>query len=188
MTILERVLCKLFHHIDIEEGGKVYLRRWFIYPRYPQMKKLEPRIYLHKFHNGDNLRDPHNHPWRFTSIILKGGYWEHSLNPEWQRLRAKGLVATAYQTPRTVRKWYGPGSILRRGAKWTHAVELPLKLNEEALEFGLQVETDEPIPCWSLIKTGVKEQTWGFFTEKGFCNHRDYKNGVCWCHEGEEKK
>ena len=63
MTILERVLCKLFHHIDIEEGGKLYLRRWFIYPRYPQMKKMEPRLYLHKFHSGDNLRDLHDHPW-----------------------------------------------------------------------------------------------------------------------------
>lgn len=198
MTILERVLCKLFHHTDIGENGDLYLRRWFIYPRYPEFKKMEPRVYLHKFHRGDNTRDLHDHPWRFTSIILKCGYWEHSFNPEWQRWkslenrsshggRLRGWKRA--EPPKTIRKWYGPGSILRRGAKWAHAVELAEDTHYIQRDSGeIRHQWKAGRTAWSLIRTGIKERSWGFHTIKGFCNHRHYKNGVYWCHEGEEKK
>lgn len=33
-------------------------------------------VYLHWIHEPDSDRDPHDHPWNFTSIILKGSYTE----------------------------------------------------------------------------------------------------------------
>lgn len=33
-------------------------------------------VYLHDIHEADGDRDPHNHPWAFLSIVLRGGYTE----------------------------------------------------------------------------------------------------------------
>jgi len=33
-------------------------------------------IYLHDIHEDDGDRDPHNHPWSFISIVLRGSYME----------------------------------------------------------------------------------------------------------------
>jgi hypothetical protein len=36
-----------------------------------------PRVYVHKFLRSDDERAPHNHPWWFVSLVLKGRYLEH---------------------------------------------------------------------------------------------------------------
>jgi hypothetical protein len=162
--MIEKLLCKLFPYVDIKRLGEstVYLRRWFINPRVPDDKKLTPRIYLHKFYRGDEDPHLHNHPWAYRTLILKGGYWEVSFNPEWLKLKAKGLHKIALQTPQTVRKWYGAGTFMRRGAQWTHQVKLP-----------------EGKTAWTIVFTGKREHSWGFITDKGLCNHRYYHNGEC---------
>jgi hypothetical protein len=33
-------------------------------------------IYLHDIYEPDAARDPHNHPWSFVSIVLRGSYTE----------------------------------------------------------------------------------------------------------------
>src|SRR5262245_13303083 len=33
-------------------------------------------VYLHDIHEDDGDRDPHNHPWSFLSIVLRGHYRE----------------------------------------------------------------------------------------------------------------
>jgi hypothetical protein len=143
------------------------------------------------------VRDLHDHPWKFRSIILWGGYWEHSYNPEWKRWHAldnkkddmiqnvndltqkqffalvtDGLVkGTNTEPPKTIKKWFGPGSYLRRGAAWTHAVELSKDAN------GVD------IPCWSLVRTGIKERSWGFHTIAGWCHWKQYHSGACVCYD-----
>jgi hypothetical protein len=168
--MIEWILNKLFRRIDImgREDGEIYLRRWFIYPRYKEFKKLEPRVYLHKFYNGYHDRHLHDHPWSFSSLILKGGYWEHSFNPEWKKWETH--MKQENEPEKTRKKWYGPGSLLRRGARWTHSVELPTKKGKT-------------VPCWTLIWTGVKERSWGFHTDSGWCKHDKYEHGICWCYE-----
>ena len=88
--MIQWILNKLFNKVDIRVNGEpdapIYLRRWFIYPRKPKDLAMVPRVYLHRFYTGDNVRDLHDHPWPFTSLILKGGYWEHSI----QSTLAKG--------------------------------------------------------------------------------------------------
>lgn len=170
MTIIERILCKLFNHIDITDGGEVYLRRWFISPRNPKDSKQWSRLYLHKFCKSDNLRDLHDHPWPYRTFILTGGYWEHSFNPEYRKSEhIEPFIKSAFN--KTRKKWYGPFSSFKRGAKWTHAVELK----------------DER-PAWTLFMTGPKERSWGFHTDKGWCWHNHYHNGVCWCYDGPPSK
>lgn len=187
--MIEWLLNKLFHRIDINgrEDGEIYLRRWYIYPRRPQFKKLEPRLYLHKFYNGDRDRDLHDHPWHFSSLILWGGYWEHSWNPFWKKWKADKFLQMTIQEPeKYVRKWYGPGSFLRRGAKWSHKVELKTEPPKIVGEHGSYAIVRENIPCWTIVWTGVKERSWGFHTDNGWCNHNNYEHGICWCYEGED--
>jgi hypothetical protein len=175
--MIEWLLNKLFQRFDIDgrEDGEIYLRRWCIYPRDKEFKKLEPRLYLHKFYNGDRDRDLHDHPWSFSSLILWGGYWEHSWNPFWKQWKASKFLQMAAKEPEQyVKKWYGPGSFLRRGAKWSHKVELPVD------------KQGGNVPCWTIVWTGVKERSWGFHTDNGWCYHKNYEHGICWCYEGED--
>lgn len=80
--------------------GTVYLVRWnLLWCRFG-------RIMLHKIILTDN-DCPHDHPWSFTSIMLKGTYIEHEHNG-----RSRKLSAPA---------------ILFRPAKWAHTLEIPGK-------------------------------------------------------------
>lgn len=174
MKIIERILCKLIPYLDIGDDatGEVYLRRWFIYPRHPKNDKGSHRLYLHKFYRGDQDIDLHDHPWKFTSLILKGGYWEHRVAPRFAASVAQFGYEAAAQThaDQTIRTWYGPFSYLKRGARWTHRVELPAGKT-----------------AWTLVLTGIKERSWGFHTKGGWCPWRNYKAGTCWCEEEKEQ-
>lgn len=63
------------------ESEREYLHRY--YPFYPESrhrknKDIDANIFLHQFMLSD---DPvfHDHPWNwYRSIIVKGGYWEHT--------------------------------------------------------------------------------------------------------------
>ena len=39
-------------------------------------------LYLHYLINPDEAREPHNHPWSFITICLKGGYTEEVYSPD----------------------------------------------------------------------------------------------------------
>jgi hypothetical protein len=104
-----------------------YLTRWSLWgSRWAPGRKL----FLHCFHRGDAEAYDHDHPWPFWSLILWGGYWEH--------------------TP-AGKRWYGALSLLRRPAAWRHRVELP-----------------EGRRCWTLVWTGPRSRTWGFWCPAGW--------------------
>lgn len=176
MGLIERILCKLFPHTDImrDDTDDLYLRRFFIYPRNKDFgkNKLKPRIYLHKFYRGDEDPFLHDHPWAFTSLILTRGYWEETpfvrFDPKLTELqRNASLTYLDHETGEFRRKVFYPlFSVLRRPAEWKHRVILK----------------DEK-PVWTLVFTGVKERSWGFWIKGKLCPWRNYKNGVCWCEE-----
>jgi hypothetical protein len=62
---------------DFTIGGheRPYLKRWFIIPRNRFLN-----IYLHQFLRSDDDRALHDHPWANCSIILEGGYLEHTID------------------------------------------------------------------------------------------------------------
>jgi hypothetical protein len=98
-------------------------------------------VYLHKFLRDDDDRALHDHPWAFISFMLFGAYYEMTPS-EWNRY---GQVAFR-------RTW----SIAFRRATHQHRVAL------------LRDKSGQPIPCWTLVVTGPKVRTWGFWCPKGF--------------------
>jgi hypothetical protein len=64
------VFWKWFKIMDKENPEEIYLKRL----RFIQTPYFG--IYVHWINRPDNDRGPHNHPWPFTSFILRGGYSE----------------------------------------------------------------------------------------------------------------
>lgn len=64
-----------------------YLRRWWIVPRNGLCN-----VYLHEILRSDDDRALHDHPWANTSLLLAGGYIEHT--PEGPFVRRAGDVVT----------------------------------------------------------------------------------------------
>lgn len=183
MGWFEKLMLRLFPYFDItrdENGAKeIYLRRWFLYPRNKEFKKMEPRLYLHKFYHGDDDPHPHDHPWKFTSLILTKGYWEET--PMEQPLDTEALSTreiryrTSEETGEKFRQVFYPvGTLLHRPAAWKHRVILDLDKN------------GKPKQAWTIVLTGVKERSWGFWIEKKMCPWRNYTDGVCWCDSNED--
>jgi hypothetical protein len=177
MPIVDSILSLIFPHHDIQrQNGDLYLRRWFIWPRNKEFKKLEPRLYLHKFYRGDEDPHMHDHPWSFTSLILTRGYWEEtpldSLNHKtpyrtednWTRQR----IVDVDETGEFRRQLFYPRfTVLRRPAVHKHRVVLKDKK-----------------PVWTIVRTGVKERSWGFWIGNKLCPWRKYSSSLGICDEG----
>lgn len=72
--------------------GDNYLRRWWVVPRNPFCS-----VYLHEILRSDDDRALHDHPWENTSIVLAGGYIEHTLDGGFER-RAGDVVNRSAET------------------------------------------------------------------------------------------
>lgn len=171
--IIESLLMQLLPYTDIKRKGTedLYLRRFFVYPRNKDFSKNvgKRRIYLHKFYRGDEDAHLHDHPWGFTSLILTQGYWEETTDVD--ALKSEGGTDLCYTIgadwEKRTQKWFGPGSILRRPATWKHRVVL-----------------DNTTPAWSIVRTGVKERSWGFWIDGEQCPYRQYDGALGICEEG----
>jgi hypothetical protein len=86
---------RLFKRRTIDRCRSPYLVRYIL------LESRFGRVMVHRFLRGDEDDEFHCHPWNFTSVILRGGYFEF--------------------TPEGFR-WYGAGSVLRRPAEWKHRV------------------------------------------------------------------
>lgn len=60
--------------------GDDYLRRWWIMPR-----NAFANVYLHEICKSDDDRAMHDHPWDNTSLIISGGYIEHTPEGSFER-------------------------------------------------------------------------------------------------------
>lgn len=82
------------------ESNEPYLTRYYLFLK--DRKWFPFNIFLHNFHKSDP-DDLHDHPWPFVTVILRGGYWEH--------------------TPKG-KSWRGAGTVNWAGSKSLHRVEL----------------------------------------------------------------
>ena len=131
MTWLGR--CRI---INDRKTGEPYLERYYLFLK--DRKNFPFNIFLHKFvkSDPDHL---HDHPWGYTTFILKGGYheWVPIIVPE------TGAVVGS------TREWRGPGSLIKATADSMHRVEL------------------EPgITPWTIFIPGKKSKDWGFIHPK----------------------
>jgi hypothetical protein len=132
------------------DDGRVYLNRWHLLPRNRILN-----VYLHQFLGSDDDRALHDHPWWFASLVLKGGYWEYRMG-KWA-------------------KWRGTGSFAIRPAKTAHRVELDFDIDtfcEQGDEHDWPPSPDVFVyrekPAWTLIFTGPKVRSWGFYCPNGW--------------------
>jgi hypothetical protein len=66
-------------YCHIVQGHKVYMRRWWIIPRF----RNYPCIRLHHIMLPDSGRDLHSHPFNFRTIILSGWYVQEVPGQNW---------------------------------------------------------------------------------------------------------
>ena len=57
------------------EANEPYLERYYLFLK--ERNWFPFNIFLHKFLKGDP-DDLHDHPWPYFTLILRGGYWEHT--------------------------------------------------------------------------------------------------------------
>lgn len=55
--------------------NKPYLERYYLFLK--ERNNFPFNIFLHKFLKSDS-EELHDHPWNYRSLILWGGYWEHT--------------------------------------------------------------------------------------------------------------
>lgn len=112
----------------IDIAGRPYLERYFLF------KGFGVTAYLHRFVSGDDERNVHDHPWRWSfSLILTGGYVE-------ERLR-----------------WFDPehGWVIRRRRMF------PLRMNAIGPACFHRITTPAP-GTWTLFVHGPRVKGWGF--------------------------
>lgn len=140
--LVDRILARAARTPYIHLEG--YMNRWWLLP----YNRTGLAVRVHEILSSDRERDLHNHPWAYTSIVLRGGYFEHTLREFPGR------------APVPIRRWYGPGSVLVRPANSFHRLELWKRPDG----------TEEP--CISLFITGPKRRDtapehscWGFLVD-----------------------
>jgi hypothetical protein len=143
MKTLWMFIQRLLGRSDVWFNGSRYMRRWLIGPRWAW------GLRVHCIERSDADRELHDHPWWFVSIILRGGYWEHTLDGR--------------------RTWYGPGSIVFRSADTLHRIELDTECTQ-ARKRGLHTGSclSRPVPAWTLVLRGRRARAWGFLTADGW--------------------
>lgn len=134
-----------FHNLMVKLGryrlipdrrtGEDYMHRYYLFLK--DRVKFPFNVTLHKIVKSD---DPifHDHPWPYMTIVLKGGYWEHT--PIFNK---DGKAFAEFTT------WRGPGSVIIRKAKEYHWLEM-----------------DESVgPATTLFFMGPQQRDWGFMTK-----------------------
>lgn len=135
----------------IHRDGDPYLTRWWFIST-----RRHGRLYLHRFHRSDE-DVLHDHPWAFWSLILWGGYIEHSDRPIHPFVPEASLNFSLRGVHWS--RWHGPLSLLRRPATWRHRVEIPDELRGRV---------------WTLVWIGPKVRDWGFHCPKGWIPFQEH--------------
>lgn len=135
-SIFHKIMNKLgrYRLIPDRRTGSDYMHRYYVFIK--DRKWFPFNVTLHKIVRSD---DPifHDHPWPYMTIILKGGYYEHT--PVFDNNGKKFAEVTI---------WRGAGSIICRGANEYHWLEL---------------EGDRPVT--TLFFMGPQQKEWGFLVE-----------------------
>ena len=134
---------KLFHRENIvhPEANELYMRRWKLFD-HPAIGG----IYVHNILLGDQDRHLHDHPFNFTSFILRGSYTEV------RRIKLGALWGLA--TP-VIRKAFSVNRV-------TH--------------FTYHRIADVSPNTWTLVFHGPRTKKWGFSVNGKFVEHTEYLN------------
>ena len=146
MSLFHKVMKKLgrYRLIPDRRTGLDYMHRYYLFLK--DRSWFPFNVTLHKIVRSD---DPifHDHPWSYMTIVLKGGYWEHTpvLDDNGRQIA-------------DITQWRGPGSIIKRGSKEYHWLEL---------------HNNEPVT--TLFFMGPQLREWGFLRDKWIHNEEYLK-------------
>ncbi len=133
-----------------------YMHRWWRIARNAYMN-----IYYHIVLRSDDDRALHDHQWWSFSIVLEGGYFEHTIS-------AGGVHH---------RQWFGPGQMkFRWSGKFAHRLELDTEKRQVGFTDGATTEEEDGIlltqsdplvdtfelPVTTIFITGPVMRRWGF--------------------------
>lgn len=129
--------------IGADNPDGAYMKRWWVIPRNRVFN-----VYLHQVLRDDDDRALHDHPWLNCSIVLRGGYIEHTIEA---------------------------GGIHRRTFRRPGSIKLRLPSAAHRLELRWDRDVAEKIPSWSLFITGPNVRTWGFHCpDKGWVDWKTF--------------
>jgi hypothetical protein len=120
-----------------------YLERYYLFLK--DRKRFPFNVFLHKFLKSDP-DDVHDHPWPYTTLILKGGYYEWT--PVFDR-GGKKIAETCV--------WRKPGHFRTCSANSYHRIEL-----------------DPNVECWTLFMPGPQRREWGFLVNNQWIHNDKY--------------
>lgn len=138
-----------FTHAQIKKGDAVYMDRWYIL--------VFPRLFSIRIHHimlPDMDRWPHDHPWSFLSIIVRGGYLERWCGAEDFKLFAG--------EPSSIKR----GLAIWSGYKTKHVRRLSFHRNTDLHKIVKFKRAERG--AWTLIFTGPERREWGFMTDQGW--------------------
>ena len=145
MGFFHKLMVKLgrYRLIPDRQTGEDYLHRYYIFLK--DRKCFPFNVTLHKIVRSD---DPimHDHPWPYLTVVLKGGYWEHT--PVFD---SKGKMFAEFQV------WRGPGSF-RFGKMYNYH----------------RIELDPDVTAWTLFFVGPKKREWGFLVKNKWIHYEEY--------------
>ena len=143
MSLFHKIMNKLgrYRLIPDRATGEDYMHRYYLFLK--DRKNFPFNVTLHQIVRSD---DPimHDHPWPYMTVVLKGGYWEHT--PVFDK---DGNYLVEFQT------WRGPGSIIYRKANEYHWLEL-----------------EEGKSATTLFFMGPQQREWGFLVKTKRGIHR----------------
>lgn len=107
-------------------------------------------IYLHFIYREDMDRDPHDHPWVFWRIVLKGGYIEDFFFKPASQTSAIGRMHMPFWARNQPFRWF----------------------NKFPVDQAHRITQVEPGTV-TLVIVGPKNRTWGFWTPAVIRQHPD---------------
>lgn len=158
----------------------LYLRRYYI------VKSKYFNIFLHNIQRSDDDPDPHDHPWSFLSLILKGGYTDEAyawtpaegypLPPNGMGYRAE-MRAGPFSLEREGRPHFRPVFYYRAGNLAGPFLE---KVKPGRLVFRRAEHIHRVLitngPAWTLVFGGPERRPWGFVSPNKWIYWREYLN------------
>lgn len=172
-SLLERIMGALFPVKDIVKSPNgqtlLYLRRFII--KKPTEKKSG--IFLHKIYRSDDDRDPHDHPFGFTSLILSGGYVDEHYTFKYERGTSEPPWEQDIDGRHTA-----PITMTRPGYRVGPFYEevKPFRIYKRAAAHTHRVQLHPNTTAWTLVFTTALTKPWHFFTRTTRVWWRDYLN------------
>lgn len=140
---------KMDFRIPPNDNVAAYMHRWWWLPRNAFFN-----IYLHRVLRSDDDRALHDHPWMNISIVLSGGYTEHTIG-------AGGVHH---------KKWFGPGSLkVRTTGKYAHRLEL-----DRTYHYNVDKPVFSEKPAVTIFITGPVLRRWGFHDPERWVDAYDW--------------